>query len=66
MKLADFSFFFQQFVLASVVLKVFHNHYKKIVAFRDNTIVIVLDCGQSGIFTSHNHLQHQCPGQAKG
>jgi len=39
MKLADFSLFFQQFVLISVVLKVFFNHYKKIVAFRDDTIV---------------------------
>ena len=39
MKLADFSFFFHQFVLISVVLKVFYNHYKKIVAFRDDTIV---------------------------
>jgi hypothetical protein len=39
MKLADFSLFFHQFVLISVVLKVFYNHYKKIVAFRDDTIV---------------------------
>ena len=39
MKLADFSLFFHQFVLISVVLKVFYNNYKKIVAFRDDTIV---------------------------